>query len=182
MAFCSQCGTDVAGGKFCPKCGAAVAERATGSAPTFEGTNTAGGGQGTSGAQPPGETYASHQATSAAGAGISDNVAGLLAYITIIPAIIFLLADPFKRNRFVRFHSFQCLFFAGASLCLFVVLSILSIALSFVGVGLLIGLLTLVLQLGMFAVWILLVIKAYQGQMYKLPVIGDLAEKQALKI
>jgi hypothetical protein len=39
-------------------------------------------------------------------------VAGMLAYFTIIPAIIFLLIEPYNRNRFVRFHSFQCLFVA----------------------------------------------------------------------
>ena len=44
-----------------------------------------------------------------AGGGLADNVAGLLAYVTIIPAIIFLLIEPYRRNPFVRFHAFQCL-------------------------------------------------------------------------
>src|SRR5438270_13301667 len=36
--------------------------------------------------------------------GMSDNVAGMLAYVTIIPAIIFLAIEPFHKNRFIRFH------------------------------------------------------------------------------
>ena len=43
--------------------------------------------------------------------GLEDNVAGMLAYITIIPAIIFLVVEPFNKRRFVRFHSFQSIFF-----------------------------------------------------------------------
>src|ERR1700753_4187142 len=46
--------------------------------------------------------------------GMTDNVAGMLAYVTIIPAIIFLVTAPYNKSRFVRFRSFQCLFFAAA--------------------------------------------------------------------
>ena len=46
-------------------------------------------------------------ATVASTAAMTDNVAGMLAYITIIPAIIFLVTAPYNRNRFVRFHSFR---------------------------------------------------------------------------
>ena len=50
-------------------------------------------------------------ATAPSGAGLSDNLAGALAYLTIIPAIVFLVIEPFNRRRFVRFHAFQCIFF-----------------------------------------------------------------------
>ncbi len=43
--------------------------------------------------------------------GLTDNVAGMLAYVTIIPAIIFLVTEPYNKSRFVRFHSFQSIFF-----------------------------------------------------------------------
>src|SRR5579864_5589044 len=56
--------------------------------------------------------------------GMTDNVAGMLAYFTIIPAIIFLVIEPYNRNRFIRFHAFQCLFFAGAWIALWIALSI----------------------------------------------------------
>jgi uncharacterized membrane protein len=108
--------------------------------------------------------------------GLADNVAGMLAYVTIIPAIIFLVMEPYNRNRFIRFHSFQCLLFAG-------VLFVLHIGLSMFGVIPFLALLTLPLHLlisvGGFVVWIILLLKANQGLMYKLPVIGDIAEKQA---
>ena len=46
-----------------------------------------------------------------AAAGLTDNVAGALAYLTIIPAILFLVLEPFNKRRFVRFHAFQSIFF-----------------------------------------------------------------------
>jgi uncharacterized membrane protein len=112
----------------------------------------------------------------APGAGLADNVAGALAYVTIIPAILFLVLEPFNRKRFVRFHSFQCLFFAVAW-------TVLWILLAFVGHIPFLGWATLLLwpliSLAGFVVWLILVLKAYQGQMFKLPVIGDMAEQQA---
>jgi len=115
-------------------------------------------------------------ATAAPVSGMADNVAGMLAYITIIPAIIFLVMEPFNRNRFVRFHSFQCLFFAGALIVLHIGLSIFTIV---PFLALITFPLHLLVSLGGFILWIVLLLKANQGQMYKLPVIGDLAEKQA---
>ena len=114
-------------------------------------------------------------ATATAG-GLSDNLAGMLAYVTIIPAIIFLVTAPYNKNRFIRFHSFQCLFFCLA-------LIVISIAFSILTVVPFMALITIPLQmiigLGSLIVWIVLLLKANQGQMFKLPVIGDLAEKQA---
>ena len=108
--------------------------------------------------------------------GMADNVAGMLAYFTIIPAIIFLVMEPYNKNRFIRFHSWQCLFFAAALFVLHVGLSIVT----FVPFLALITFpLHLLVSLGGFILWIVLLLKANQGQMYKLPVIGDLAEKQA---
>lgn len=105
-----------------------------------------------------------------AGGGLQDNVAGMLAYFTIIPAIIFLLIEPYNKNKFIRFHSFQCLFLAGGLIVIHIILGFIPI-LGWI-VSLLLSLATLVL-------WILLVVKAYQGQKFKLPFIGDLAEQQA---
>jgi uncharacterized membrane protein len=114
--------------------------------------------------------------TSGATSGLSDNVAGMLAYVTIIPAIIFLVTAPYNKNRFIRFHSFQCLFFCLA-------LIVISVAFSILTVVPFMALITIPLQmiigLGSLIVWIVLLLKANQGQMFKLPVIGDLAEKQA---
>jgi uncharacterized membrane protein len=110
-----------------------------------------------------------------AASGLTDNLAGALAYL-LIPAIVFLAIEPYNRNRFIRFHSFQSVFFAVALIALSVALSILTfipfIGLILIPVHLLIG-------LGSFVVWIILTLKAYQGQTFKLPVIGDIAEQQA---
>ena len=113
--------------------------------------------------------------------GMADNVAGLLAYITIIPAIIFLVMEPYNKNRFVRFHSFQNLFFAVGLVVLWIAFTILSMVLAFIPIlgHIVILLLWFVLCIGGFVVWIILLLKANQGQMWKLPVIGDMAEKQA---
>jgi uncharacterized membrane protein len=113
---------------------------------------------------------------SSASPGLTDNVAGMLAYITIIPAIIFLVMEPYNRNRFIRFHSFQCLFFAAALFILHVGLRIFTVVPFLVIITFPLHML---INLGAFIVWIILLIKANQGLMYKLPVIGDLAETQA---
>ena len=138
---------------FCPTCGTQIADGATC-------TKCAGG----------------TVAGAPAGAGLADNVAGALAYVTIIPAILFLVLEPFNRKRFVRFHAFQCLFFALAWF-------VLEIGLAFVGHIPFLGWATVLLWpligLAGFVIWLILVIKAYQGQMFKLPVIGDMAEQQA---
>jgi uncharacterized membrane protein len=115
-------------------------------------------------------------AVSAQGSGMTDNVAGMLAYITIIPAIVFLLVAPYNKSKFVRFHSFQCIFLTVAWIAL-------GVALSFIGAIPVLGWLTLliwpIIGLGGLALWIILLIKANQGQMWKVPFVGDLAEKQA---
>jgi uncharacterized membrane protein len=113
--------------------------------------------------------------------GMADNVAGMLAYITIIPAIIFLVMEPYNKNRFVRFHSFQNLFFVVGLFACWIAFVILSMVLAFIPIlgHIVMALLWLTLSLGSFIVWIIMVIKANQGQMWKLPFVGDLAEKQA---
>jgi zinc ribbon protein len=58
--------------------------------------------------------------------GISDNIAGMLAYVTIVPAIIFLVMEPYNRSHFVRFHSFQSIFLHIAWGALWIGLSIVA--------------------------------------------------------
>jgi uncharacterized membrane protein len=108
--------------------------------------------------------------------GLTDNVAGALAYVTILPAILFLVVQPYNRNRFIRFHAFQCIFFGVAWIGLWIVLNII-VHIPFLGWASI--LLWPLVGLAGFVIWIILVLKAYQGQMFKLPYIGDMAEKQA---
>ncbi len=100
----------------------------------------------------------------------------MLAYVTPIPAIIFLVTAPYNRSRFIRFHSFQSIFFCVAMIALGIALSILTIIPFMV---LITAPLHLILGVGSFILWIILLLKANQNQMFKLPVIGDMAEKQA---
>jgi uncharacterized membrane protein len=166
MAFCAKCGTQVRdNAAFCPNCGAAVGQ-----------ANTA--GSATPPPPPPPESYSAPTTSSAP---LEENVAGALAYVTIIPAIVFLLIEPYNKNRFVRFHSFQCLFVAVALIIVDVALSIISAIFHLVPVigWFVAALMWPLYSLAVLALWLLLVIKAYQHQIYKLPVIGDMAEKQA---
>jgi uncharacterized membrane protein len=112
----------------------------------------------------------------AAAAGLTDNVAGMLAYVTIIPAILFLVMEPYNRSRFVRFHAFQCIFFAIAWTALWIVLSFIA---HIPFLGWLTILIWPLIGLAGFVIWLILLLKANQGQMWKLPIIGDMAEKQA---
>lgn len=146
---------------FCNTCGASIPDGTT--------TCAACAGRIPAGTAAPAATASTAQ-------GMTDNVAGMLAYFTIIPAIIFLVMEPYNRNRFIRFHAFQCLFFAVAWTVLWIALSIFA-HIPFLG-WLSILIWPLILLAG-FIIWIILVIKANQGQMYKLPFIGDMAEKQA---
>ena len=99
--------------------------------------------------------------------GLDENVAGLLCYVLgWVGGLVFILIEP--ENKFVRFHAMQSIVVFGA-------LNIIWIPLQFIPfLAVLIG--WLLLGLG-FVLWIVLMLKAYQGEMYKLPVAGDLAEK-----
>ena len=144
MAFCPNCGAQV-DGLYCPKCGTAV----TG----------AGGGSG----------------TVSTSAGMTDNVAGALSYLLgFVTGILFLVLEPYNRNRAVRFHAFQSIFLSvGIIILHFVVssLSVMSLALTL--------LLSMLLSLASLVIWLFMMWKTYQGEKVVLPVVGPLAEKQA---
>lgn len=170
MATCPKCGAQTADdAKFCPSCGATI-EPKTG-APSVPASPTPPTGTSATGAQ----------------GGMSPGVAALLVYLPIcligvICALLFgFILEPYKRDRYIRFHAFQ-------SLALHV-----SLVVVWVGVFIFAALVTAVLHifalfiiplemllgLGMLILFVFMMIKANGMQMYKLPVIGDWAEKQA---
>jgi uncharacterized membrane protein len=108
-----------------------------------------------------------------------DNLVAALAYITFIPAVVFVLIEPFKRDRFIRFHSFQSIFLTVATIVIAIALRILYSILTLVPVvGYLMAWLAVaVAVLGWGILWLVLLVKALQGQSFRLPVIGSLAEK-----
>lgn len=99
--------------------------------------------------------------------GMEPNVAGCLCYVLgFVSGIVFVVIE--KENKFVRFHAMQSIITFGA---LFVA------GLVFTAIPVLGWLLVPILGLAELALWIILMIKAYQGETFKLPVAGDLAEK-----
>lgn len=118
--------------------------------------------------------------TSTAGSGLSDNAAAAIAYLTIIPSILFLVLDPYKRIRLVRFHSIQNLALAVVWFVVWMALVIVHIMLHFIPfIGLLFFVVDMLVAVGFFVAWLLALIKASKGEFFKLPFIGDFAEKQA---
>ncbi len=124
--------------------------------------------------------WESHSESFDDGLPIPENVAGVMAYITIIPAIVFLFVEPFKRNFFVRFHAFQHLFLWVAGFAFAIVAGILSMLMQLIPfMRVLVFPLGGLIGLAWFFLWVLLVVKAYQHELFKLPFIGDLAEQRA---
>ncbi len=100
--------------------------------------------------------------------GIQPNVAGLLSYVLgLITGLIFFLIE--KENKFVRFHAMQSII---ASAALFVA----GFVLAFIPVlGWIVGML---LNLAGLVLWIVCMVKAYQGEWFRIPVVGEIAAKQ----
>ncbi len=159
MPFCASCGSPV-DGKFCPKCGAAVGN-----------------------AGPPSGNPAPSVAPPQAASRMGSNVAGALCYVLgLITGILFLVLEPYNRDREVRFHAFQSILFNLALVAIYIVLGILGSVMGAVvpvAGAALIGLVSLVLWLGSLVLWIVLIVKTYGGARIVLPVIGEIAAKQA---
>jgi len=103
--------------------------------------------------------------------GVTENLEGLFCYVLgWVTGLVFLLLE--QKNAFVRFHALQ-------SLITFLALFIISTVIGFIPVlGILVGL--VLWPLGV-VLWIVLMVKAYKGERYKLPVIGDFVERQLSK-
>jgi uncharacterized membrane protein len=162
--FCSKCGVENAeGAKFCSKCGIGLSIGAT-----------------------PIEAEAEPEAETTVG--ISPNLAGFLCYVAGgITGIVFVLLE--KKNRFVKFHAWQ-------SIMTFLVLTVVQIVLSTIIAPIVlyeaevlgeveafyvVSSIRIIVWLIIVGLWIALMIRAYQGRMWKVPGAGDWAEKQASK-
>jgi uncharacterized membrane protein len=111
---------------------------------------------------------------------LSDHAAGAIAYLTFIPAILFLVLEPYKRDSFVRYHSWQSILLSLGAFAVNLVLALLLIfALLFTPRLHLVA--WRAIELFWLAVWIACVVNAAMGKRFKLPVIGELAEQQAKK-
>ena len=100
--------------------------------------------------------------------GMQPNVAALLCYLVgWVTGLVFYLIE--KENKFVRFHAFQSMVVFGAFTVLSIVLTVTVVGIALVPI---LGIVKIIL-------WVVLMVKAYQGETFKLPVAGDMAEKNA---
>jgi len=169
MAFCANCGSTLTdGAAFCAACG-----RSVGTAPSPVAI-----------APPAGAAVATQPAVitaQPASGGLTSNVAGALAYILgFITGILFLVLEPYKHDRFVRFHAMQSILYSAAGIVFRIGWSILVgalvdlsgwMALVLVPIG-------LAISFGLFGFWIFLMYQAYSNREFRIPIIGAIAAKQ----
>jgi uncharacterized membrane protein len=157
MPFCANCGSQVEG-RFCAKCGASVA----------------------AGASPAATPPMASAAPVSQSAPMAENLAAALCYaLGLITGVLFLVLEPYNKNRNIRFHAFQSIFVSVAWIAFRIVLGILIAALWSVGGLFFISSISLLCTLAWVILWLYLLISAYQGKKVVLPIIGPLAEKQA---
>ena len=147
--LCDKCGVEmVPGSAFCASCGRPVS------------------------------LVAEAKSTAAAVSGLSPNVAGALCYLAgAITGILFLILEPYRRDRFVRFHALQSIFFNIGWIGLYLVQAMVQPFLPWTMWRLMTSISSLVsLALLCGVVW--LMYRAYNKERFKLPILGDLAEKQ----
>jgi uncharacterized membrane protein len=161
---CTRCGTQMTDNSgFCQNCGQAASTLGAG----MVGQPTATGAAVVSSAQ-----------TSTATA-LQPNIAGLLCYILgFVTGIFFLVAEPYRRDAFVRFHAYQSIFLSVGSIVLRLGVGVLLSIMPW-SLWSLISTMSSLVSLAVFLVFLLLMYKAYGNERFKLPVIGDLAERQA---
>lgn len=176
MPFCPNCGASVEG-RFCAKCGTAVEAAPPQQQAQSSYTPPA--------QQPPpytppqsAQSYPpppSAQPYTAGSSGLTDNLAATLSYL-MIPAIVFLVIEPYNRSPLVRFHAFQALFMFVAWIAYIFVMMLVTGIIPMI--GLLLWPLTWLLWLALLGITIFLMVKAYNNEQPKLPIIGDMAAKQ----
>jgi uncharacterized membrane protein len=236
MPFCASCGSDVQG-KFCAKCGTAIAAAPPPPAytppppaaytppPPADPYNPQGGyvppqappqayapppqggyvppqqgyapppPQGGYAPPPPGGGYnppppgggynpppPGYGPPPAQAAGMEENMACALCYLLgWLTGVLFLVLEPYNRNKTIRFHAFQSIFMCIALFAVYIVLFILSgvlLVVPFVGV-VISSAIHLILLFGSIGLWLFLMYKAYNKERFVLPIVGPLAEKQA---
>ena len=102
-----------------------------------------------------------------------ERAIAVVAYLPLIPPGVLLLLPAFRNDRFVRFHAWQSILLCGV----FFVLTIAALFLSNVAAAMLFLLFGLLISLAMLFLWIVLSLKAWQGERFEVPLFGDLAAR-----
>jgi uncharacterized membrane protein len=161
MAFCAVCGAQVEG-RFCAKCGATVGAAAGPPSP-----------------EPVGGTYPP-LAPPPVAAGMADNAASALCYVLgLITGILFLVLEPYNKNRTIRFHAFQSIFMNIALIIVAIGVGIVDAMLGHMLGFWMASIISLLFDLACFALWLFMIVTTYQGRTTVLPIIGPLAQQQA---
>jgi uncharacterized membrane protein len=170
---CPACSTEnPAGATFCQHCGSSLTA-APPPPPSSGFTQVPQAATAPAAAAPAAAGYVPAQS------GLSDNSAAAIAYITIIPAIIFLVMEPYNRKPFVRFHAMQCIGLHVLWLAIWIVLMVLGVMFAMIHLGFFLLFLWPICWIGLVILWVLCIVSAAQGKWFKLPFIGDFAKKQA---
>ena len=163
MAFCANCGAALTQGiGFCGSCGKSVGTATPATVPA---------------AQPSPMTAAAASSQS----GLTSNMAGALAYaLGLITGVLFLVIEPYKNDRFVRFHAMQSVIFSVACIAFSIAWSILVGILAHISVVIALATfpIRILISLGFFGLWLFVMYQAYNQREYRIPFIGDLAVKQ----
>jgi len=146
MAFCASCGQEVGSASFCPKCGANQVMAPAGGV----------------------------VAVAATSEGLAENITGLLCYLAgWITGIVFLLID---KRPWVRFHAAQSIAVFGGLTVVQIALSVMSSTIGgLVGFGLM-SMLGLLVGLITFVLWVLLMVKAYKHETFRVPIAAGIAD------
>ncbi len=110
-----------------------------------------------------------------------EKVAAAVAYFTFVPAILFLSIDPYNKNQFVRYHSVQCLLVWAVAILAAIALKLVGLVLFLIPVAgpLLVFLTWVMAGLAALLLWLVLIVKAFQGELFQLPLLGNIAERYA---
>jgi uncharacterized membrane protein len=118
----------------------------------------------------------------AAGTGLTPNIAGALAYsLGIITGVLFLVLEPYRRDRFVRFHAMQSILYFVAAVAFNILWSIMvGILMSISGwIAFVSFPIRMLISLGLFGLWLFLMFQAYNQREFSIPILGAIAKKQA---
>lgn len=116
------------------------------------------------------------------GTGLTRNIAGALAYsLGIITGILFMVLEPYRRDRFVRFHAMQSILYFVFAVAFSIAWSILvGILMSISGWVFVVAFpIRMIIALAMFGLWLYLMYQAYSDREFRIPILGAIASRQA---